>query len=433
MASVSYTQSSITTNSISQTSPLGKNVTWRLPVTESDNTTDGHATTSYLMNTTNTSTLDWFNLTSPFSNSTEQTNETSVEVIINGSQGDSSSDRTDFEVPFLTSVCVIGFLGNILVLAVYSRKRSLGHSSSLYMLNLAIGDLLALVVMVLHITEFYHDTWPILWKTDEMCVVHRFLRYVGFNITVFTMVAIAIDRYFAICHPMKFKISFTLKRTIFIIIFLWILSLVAASPTLFMFKTVYKKTDLGDTYTGKLPFVCKLDMPDGDWFPHFKAWYFNLVLFYIPSALTFILNTVVIVEVRRSTRNARNNRRTTSKFDSAHWKVARTLFIVFIAYFLSYVLFSTYNLVFIYLPENTLHPMVKNVGLLMPYANSCMNPIIYSLFNPKFRRECLHLLCRKHRREKAATGIYTIRTENSSENLYMGAMSERNPVEIEDE
>ncbi|XP_070560088.1 delta-type opioid receptor-like [Ptychodera flava] len=353
-------------------------------------------------------------------------------------QNETSFGILGYEVPYLTTVCVVGFIGNFFVVAVYSQKRSRQHNSSLYILNLAAGDLLALSVVVFHITEFYRDTWPILWGTDHNCRAHRYFRYVGFNITVSTMVAIAIDRYFAICHPVKFRISFTLKRTVFIIIILWILSLAAASPTLLMFKTFYRSNDIGDTYSGKLAFACKFDMPDVPWFAHFKAFYYNLVLFYIPSIVTVILNIIIIMEVRKRMKNPvgrRNSheRSSNSKFDYAHWKVARTLMIVFIAYFLSYVLLSTYNLALAYPIQDYVDPMVNNVGLLLPFANSCMNPIIYSFFNPNFREECRNLLCRKRQRDKARKRIYSIKANSIGDNSAMKEMSSRNPIEITDE
>ncbi|XP_070560087.1 somatostatin receptor type 2-like [Ptychodera flava] len=347
------------------------------------------------------------------------------------------SGHVQYEIPFLTTVCVVGFIGNLLVVAVYSQKKARRHNSSLYILNLAIGDLLALVVAAFHVTEFYRSTWPFVWKTDPSCIIHRYFRYVGFNITVSTMVAIAIDRYFAICHPMKFKTSFTLRRTKVILVFLWILSLAAAIPSMFMFKAIYHTGNLGDTYTGKLAFACKLDMPDGDWFPHFKVLYFNLVLFYIPSLATFILNIKIVIEVWKSNKGIGGEtdcRKTDSKFDRTHWKVGRTLMIVFMAYFMSYVLFMTHNLQMTYLRGNAIRPIARNVGLLLPYGNSCMNPIIYSFFNPKFRKECCNLvLCRGKVHRTPSTNACIIRKGSSSENVSMTDVSISNPMKICDE
>ena len=42
-----------------------------------------------------------------------------------------------FELPFLISVCVTGFLGNTLVIMVYSKRKSRRSNAAMYILNLA--------------------------------------------------------------------------------------------------------------------------------------------------------------------------------------------------------------------------------------------------------------------------------------------------------
>ena len=44
-----------------------------------------------------------------------------------------------FEVYFLTTVCFLGFIGNALVLVVYSNKKHRRSNAGLYVLNLAVG------------------------------------------------------------------------------------------------------------------------------------------------------------------------------------------------------------------------------------------------------------------------------------------------------
>ena len=92
------------------------------------------------------------------------------------------------------------------------------------------------MVVLFHVTEFFEVTWPVLWRADAQCQVHRYFRFVAFDLTVFSMVAIAIDRYFAVVHPLRFRLTFSDKRTKIICVAIWVLALAAAIPTPFMFK-----------------------------------------------------------------------------------------------------------------------------------------------------------------------------------------------------
>ncbi|XP_022104187.1 kappa-type opioid receptor-like [Acanthaster planci] len=315
-----------------------------------------------------------------------------------------SPERFKFEIPFLTSVFVLGLVGNLFVLVVYSRKRYRRSNAALYILNLALGDMLALAVVLFHITEFFKVTWPSLWRDDLQCKVHRYFRFVAFDLTVFNMVAIAIDRYFAVVHPLRFRLTFTARRTKIICVGIWFLAVLAAIPTPFMFEAFHNNDTslVAVTYTGKLPFACKVVVPFGPWWPEFKSVYLNIVLFYVPTILTVVIYVVIIVSIRRVNRPQHTTGSNATDADLRRrkvkgWKSARTLLVVFLAYVVCYGSFATYNVLSRYAPGATVPPELYNVCLLLPFANSCMNPIIYSFVTSSFRKACRELLCRKRR------------------------------------
>ncbi|XP_070559960.1 allatostatin-A receptor-like [Ptychodera flava] len=334
-------------------------------------------------------TLNYLSTLPPQNVSTPSFDEDMVTNISN--EVDATGPSFRFEIPYLLTVCLIGFIGNILVLLVYSKEKFRKSNAVLYVISLAVGDIMILLVVVFHVTEFFPELWIYFWQYDWSCGVHRYFRFFGFNVTVFTMVAIAFDRYFAICHPIRFKTSFTLRRTGICIICLWVLGALTAVPTAFMFKTKHGSSSMGITYRGKIPFACKLVVPVDPWFLDFKAIYLNVVLFYLPSLLISIVYIIIVFRVWMSARNPLG-RLSSKEFKSKHWKTARILITVFVAYFMSFVLFSTYNLISRYWP-GTLPSLLKNAGLLLPYFNSCVNPIIYSFMFRKFREACREIIC----------------------------------------
>ncbi len=163
-------------------------------------------------------------------------------------------------------------------------------------------------------------------------------------------------------------------------------------------------TEMTITYDGKIPFACKVVIPFGPWWPDFKSIYLNIVLFYVPAIATAAIYIIIVVHIRRNARPQHNVGQTGITFDDTQrrmksWKSVRSLLMVFAAFLLCYGSFATYNVISMYTVPDSIPAVVYNVCLLIPYANSCMNPIIYSFVNPSFRRACRELLCR-HIRER---------------------------------
>ncbi|XP_038076701.1 somatostatin receptor type 5-like [Patiria miniata] len=351
-------------------------------------------------------------------NSTEWEMVSESETEDRPGQAGSDGYKPGYEVPLLTVVCLLGFTGNFLVWMIYSKPKYRKSNAAIYILSLAAGDILALVVVIFHITEFFPVTWPVLWGHDWQCALHRFFRFVGFNNTVLTMTAIAVDRYYAVRHPVAFKIRFTVKRTRIVIGTLWTLSLAAATPTIFMFQSIFGGSGQAVTYPGKINFACKLVLPFGRWFKDFKAIYLNVVLFYLPVVITAALYVQIVIHVWRNNRFVRA-RMGRVPHRNSHWKTAKTLLTVFVVYVACYIILITYNLLAPYAP-NLLPPQLKNVGLLLPYVNSCMNPIVYSFTNPSFRKACWDATrCRRLVRSDTSQTDVMKEVNSSADDHYM--------------
>ena len=100
----------------------------------------------------------------------------------------------------------VGILGNTLVLIVYIlRKRK--TTAQNYIVYLAAIDLLACVVIhpyvIYKLFNNYNQTWTIACKIFEF-IVHTSLALSGL-----TLMVIAVDRYLAICRPVKFLTYYT--------------------------------------------------------------------------------------------------------------------------------------------------------------------------------------------------------------------------------
>ncbi|XP_041480716.1 somatostatin receptor type 4-like [Lytechinus variegatus] len=211
------------------------------------------------------------------------------------------------------------------------------------------------------------------------------------------MMAIAIDRYFAVSSPVLFKAKFTVSRTKFILLFIWLIAFATALPVAFMFESIHSGDGQAISYPGKLPWACKVIVPFGPWWKDFKPVYINILLFYVPVIITAVIYVRIVIHVKRSNSYLKNKlvngAPVPKRFRNTHWKICKSLLCVFLGFIVCFAPFATYNIVQQYF-STALHPELKNLSLLLPYFNSCLNPAIYSFTNDTFWKAVKQIICR---------------------------------------
>lgn len=102
-------------------------------------------------------------------------------------------------ISYLSVLSVIGTSGNAIVLYVFSTRKD-QLVSTVFILVLAIVDFTTcLVVIPYTIYMEYHDFRI---KNDVVCKIYQFLITSNIPFSALIMVAIALDRYLCICHPL---------------------------------------------------------------------------------------------------------------------------------------------------------------------------------------------------------------------------------------
>lgn len=123
-------------------------------------------------------------------------------------------------------IFLIGITGNSLVVYVVCVKKTMQSVTNLFIMNLALSDILmCLLAVPFTPISFFQDYW-ILGKF--LCHLIPFSLGISVYVSTLTSLAIAIDRYFVIVHP--FKPRMKLGVCCLLIAVVWIVSISISLP-----------------------------------------------------------------------------------------------------------------------------------------------------------------------------------------------------------
>ena len=179
-------------------------------------------------------------------------------------------------------VFIVGFVGNVLVVVVIARTRSMHTPTNCYLLSLSLADCLVLLAATLPAvpeTFFRVDEWPF---GGVLCSVLIYAQYVGVDASSLSITAFTIERYIAICHPMRAQTMCTVSRAKRITGGLWLFTALYCGPWLGLTRLVVRR--LSD---GSLVSSCQFRLARSSYLVFYMM---DLVVFYV---VPFIITTVL--------------------------------------------------------------------------------------------------------------------------------------------
>ncbi|XP_028992082.2 trace amine-associated receptor 13c-like [Betta splendens] len=277
-----------------------------------------------------------------------------------------------FSVSLLTSSL------NLLVIISISHFKQLHTSTNLLLLSLAVSDffvgLLFLFQMVL-----IDGCW---FLGDLMCSLYQYLDYVTSSASAGTMVLISIDRYVAVCHPLLYATKVTPHRVHVCVCLCWICSVIF--QTLVLMDNLHQPGRF-NSCVGECVFVISVIAGVADVIFSFVA----------PITVIIVLYIRVFVVAVTQARALRSHMAAVSVQHSvrvtalrSELKAARTLGVV-IAVFL--MCLCPYYCVALSSQDNSMNASSAAFVICLYYFNSSLNPVIYALFYPWFRKSVRHI------------------------------------------
>ncbi|KAJ8394473.1 hypothetical protein AAFF_G00046840 [Aldrovandia affinis] len=267
-------------------------------------------------------------------------------------------------------LCTIGVIANGLVIyAVATCKKKM--VSDIYVLNLAIADMLFLLVMPFTIHQLVRDQQWVFG--NAMCKAVMVVDVSNQFTTVGIITVLCVDRYVAIVHPTSEKR--TIQWTMVINGMVWVGSFLLTVPLMLYTRTVRKKHVE----------MCIVDLPRGPQDMYWYTLYQSTLGFIIPLVIISTFYSLTLYHIFRSMRRVKRKQSVWAKRAT---KTVVMVITIFLVCWSPYHVIQVINLS-IRSPTNTF-VYAYNISICLSYSHSCINPLMLLIFAQNYRER----LCR---------------------------------------
>ncbi|XP_069777603.1 kappa-type opioid receptor [Narcine bancroftii] len=276
-----------------------------------------------------------------------------------------------------TMVFVVGLVGNCLVMYMIIRHTKMKTATNIYIFNLAAADALTTSTMPFQSAYYLMGSWPF---GDMLCKIVASIDYYNMFTSIFTLTMMSIDRYIAVCHPVKALDFRTPLNAKVINICIWLLASVIGIPAIM----------LGATKTRNDSIECALQ------FPHPYS-YWDIVLkicvfifaFVVPILIISVCYSLMILRLK-SVRLLSGSR----EKDRNLRRITRMVLIVVAVFIICWTPIQIFVLVDAV--GNVPNTLAASAGyyfsVALGYTNSSLNPILYAFLDENFKR-CFKDFC----------------------------------------
>ncbi|XP_071527174.1 thyrotropin-releasing hormone receptor-like [Panulirus ornatus] len=304
-------------------------------------------------------------------------------------------------------IFVIGVIGNVMVVIVVAKNKNMTTPTNCYLVSLAIADCAVLIAAVpQEIVSYYLIGNHWIWG-HVGCAIMIFLQHLGINASSLSLTAFTVERYIAICHPMKAQTVCTVERAKKITLLVWVFAVCYCSPWLYL-TTVIPLSYAVDYPTQECTFKLSRDQ-------YFLYYFLDIIVFYVvPLLLSCVLYTLIarILFTSQVPKNPTvNGHHDKKRANSPRVQVVKMLAVVvaiFATLWLPYRTLLVYNSLLAMFGYDT----YKDLWYLLfaktcIFINSAINPILYNALSVKFRRAFKRMLsCGKPRQEQWAMTMF---------------------------
>ncbi|KAL9957240.1 hypothetical protein ACROYT_G038852 [Oculina patagonica] len=284
----------------------------------------------------------------------------------------------------LSILVIVDVVGNSVVCAIIKRNRDMRTPINYLLKNVAVADITYAVFIVpgifFKVYSAHHPDGPTGAILCKLVTGGNFA-WVGSVASFVTLVAIAIERYFAVMYPHGSKWKLTKRKLKVIIPGSWVFALMFTLPEFFV-------RDILKTKDGNL---CLLIYPD-DWMgkAYSVAW---LVVVDLSLLVMVVLYSRVVYTLWFKRDD--NNQLTDQQKGVVRVRKRVTIMVVIVTAIFG-ICWGTNSLLYVlieHVADNNIGPVPLAIVNIMVLFNSAVNPFVYALFNQQFREKMKKMIC----------------------------------------
>ncbi|KAJ0069936.1 hypothetical protein NL108_017192 [Boleophthalmus pectinirostris] len=309
------------------------------------------------------------------------------------------------EILVLSVTFVVAVAGNVSVLLAMRHTKKKMSRMHLFIRHLSLADLVVAFFQVLP-----QLCWEVTFRfsgPDALCRIVKHLQVMGMFASTYMMVMMTVDRYIAICHPLK-TLQQPTQRAYIMIVSTWVCSLVLSTPQYFIFS-------LSEIQNGSEVYDC--------WAHFIQPWgakayitWITVGIFLVPVAILmicygFICHSIwnnIKYKKRKSASGAagkngligKHSVSSVTTISRAKLRTVKMTFVIVLAYIICWAPFFTVQMWSVWDKnfqwddsENT----AVTLSALLASLNSCCNPWIYMIFSGHLLHDFLHCFSCCHR------------------------------------
>ncbi|CAO1380093.1 unnamed protein product [Diamesa serratosioi] len=260
--------------------------------------------------------------------------------------------------------------GNILtILAVRFSRRLRSVISNHFVLSLAISDILVGLTLPYHLA-FYMGTG--LGSNKEFCMLRFFFVIMACCVSIWNLIAIAVDRYIAICYPLHYSRYMTRRVALLLMAIGWLVGFsIAAIPV------IWNKWEVAHD--------CEFDQI-------FHPWYMVGVITPVFSMVWFCMLFVYWRIWREAAKHVKQLRITGMGDGPSDWKSVQVVLLILGCFTICWLPYFIVACAQIFKFMESSSPIIYKAAFSLAMSNSAMNPLIYAWKNTGFRRAFSRLL-----------------------------------------